>query len=237
VAAGNLVVVKLGGSCAGWPPLLRSWLRAVQAAAGRVVLVPGGGPFADTVRDTQAAMGFGDEAADAMAMLGMAQFGIALCGLGGARFAVAESVGEIGAAVAGGRVPVWAPLAMARGGEAAAGLPRSWEVTSDSLALWLAWRLGAAAVVLVKRRGVGVARTPGTPGGGGVLVDARIGAPIAQARWDPVSGHDELPGLVDAYFSRMHAVYPCPVYVAGPGDLPGAGLDPERLPGVRVAGG
>ena len=49
------LVVKLGGSHAG-SALLRPWLRAIEAAAGRVVLVPGGGPFADAVRDAQATM-------------------------------------------------------------------------------------------------------------------------------------------------------------------------------------
>jgi aspartokinase-like uncharacterized kinase len=188
-----LVVVKLGGSYAG-SPLLRPWLRAVGAAAGRAVLVPGGGPFADAVRAAQRETGFDDGAADAMAMLAMAQFGLALCSLG-ARLVPAASEAEIGAALAAGRVPVWAPLAMAR---EAGDLPRSWDVTSDSLALWLAQRLGAAALLLVKRRTEG-------------------------------------DGLLDAYFPRLHAAYPCPVFVAGPNDVPAAGLDADRLPGAPIA--
>ena len=39
-------VVKLGGSLSGAPEL-KAWLAALAGAAGRVVLVPGGGPFAD----------------------------------------------------------------------------------------------------------------------------------------------------------------------------------------------
>jgi aspartokinase-like uncharacterized kinase len=212
----GLVVVKLGGSYAG-SPLLRPWVRAVEAAAGRVVLVPGGGPFADAVRAAQTALGFDDEAADAMAMLAMAQFGIALCSLG-ALLAMTESVVAIEAALDSGGVPVWAPLAMVRG---EAGLPRNWDVTSDSLALWLAWRLGAVALLLVKQRDGGVTDLPG---GAGVLVDARI-----------KSGHDASAELVDAYFPRLHAIHPCPVFVAGPRDLPAAGLDPDRLPGIWLA--
>jgi len=216
----GLVVVKLGGSYAG-SPLLRPWVRAVEAAAGRVVLVPGGGPFADAVRAAQTALGFDDEAADAMAMLAMAQFGIALCSLG-ALLAMTESAAAIEAALDSGGVPVWAPLAMVRG---EARLPRNWDVTSDSLALWLAWRLGAAALLLVKQRDSGVTDLPG---GAGVLVDARI-----------KSGHDASydasAELVDAYFPWLHAIHPCPVFVAGPRDLPAAGLDPDRLPGIRLA--
>ena len=43
------VVVKLGGSFA-FSEHLRAWLEALTACAGRVVIVPGGGPFADTRR-------------------------------------------------------------------------------------------------------------------------------------------------------------------------------------------
>jgi 5-(aminomethyl)-3-furanmethanol phosphate kinase len=190
-----LIVVKLGGSYAD-SPLLSPWLAAIEAAAGRVVLVPGGGPFADAVRAAQPVMGFGDEAADAMALLAMAQFGLALCDLR-TRLVSAESEGAIRAALGRGDVPVWAPLAMVRG---EADLPRSWSVTSDSLALWLAQRLGAGALLLVKRRG---------------------------------DGREE--GIVDAYFPRLHETCPLPVFVAGPDDLPAAGLDPDRLPGQPLA--
>ncbi len=54
---------------------------------------------------------------------------------------------EIRALAAAGQTPVWmpAPLALAD-----PDLPRSWDLTSDSLAAWLAGQLGAAALVLVK---------------------------------------------------------------------------------------
>lgn len=201
--SGAPVVVKLGGSYAG-SPLLRPWLMVVEAAAGRVVLVPGGGPFADAVRAAQPVIGFDDEAADAMAMLAMAQFGLALCSLG-TQLVPADSEGAIRVALERGGVPVWAPLAMVRG---EADLPRSWGVTSDSLALWLAQRLDAGALLLVKRRGAG----PGKP------------------------DHDNDDGIVDAYFPRLHESCPLPVFVAGPDDLPAAGFDPDRLPGARLRG-
>jgi dihydroneopterin aldolase len=46
-----------------------------------------------------------------------------------------------------GGVPVWSPADMVRG---AKDIPWSWDVTSDSLAAWLAGRLGAKRVLLVK---------------------------------------------------------------------------------------
>jgi len=140
-------VVKLGGSYA-FSPLLRPWLAAIAAASGEVVIVPGGGPFADVVRAAQPAMGFDDRAAHAMAIHAMTQFGIALASIG-AGFVVAETTAEMARALAARRVPVWLPAAMLRD---AAAVPQSWAVTSDSLALWLARALDAPRVLLVKAR-------------------------------------------------------------------------------------
>jgi aspartokinase-like uncharacterized kinase len=53
------VVVKLGGSFA-FSKHLRDWIETLAACAGRVVIVPGGGPFADAVRLAQPRMGFDD---------------------------------------------------------------------------------------------------------------------------------------------------------------------------------
>ncbi len=139
-------MVKLGGSHA-FAPHLRAWLRAIEAAAGRVVLVPGGGPFADAVRAAQPAMGFDDAAAHDMALLAMAQYGRALTSLASG-LVLAGSLDAMRAAIAASRVPVWSPTAMLRGTD----IPESWSVTSDSLALHLAHLLDAGRVVLVKHR-------------------------------------------------------------------------------------
>jgi len=146
---GALTVIKLGGSHA-FAPHLRSWLDAIASRAGSIVLVPGGGPFADAVRDAQPRIGFDDGAAHRMALLAMEQFGCALASLN-ERFALAESHAEIEAALAARRVPVWLPTRMAL---AARDIPWSWDVTSDSLAAWLAEELGASAVILVKHKRV-----------------------------------------------------------------------------------
>jgi len=50
-----------------------------------------------------------------------------------------------------GGVPIWSPAHMLRG---AKGIPWSWDVTSDSLAAWLAGKLGAKRVLLVKHADV-----------------------------------------------------------------------------------
>ncbi|WP_448187970.1 amino acid kinase family protein [Azospirillum sp. sgz301742] len=135
-----LWVVKLGGSLWGAPEL-RCWLDLLATARGvRVVIVPGGGPFADAVRDAQPKLGFGERAAHRMALLAMEQYGTALADLE-PRLTPAHTVNELRTSPA-----VWMPLPLAE----TAGVAESWDVTSDSLAVWLAETLGAACAVLVK---------------------------------------------------------------------------------------
>ena len=140
----DVVVIKLGGSHA-LEPYLREWLSAIAAEAGGVVVAPGGGLFADAVRAAQAGMGFDDAAAHDMALMAMSQFGRALQGLD-PRFRLAGSIARIRRTLRERAVPVWSPDSMA----GAAKLPASWDLTSDSLAAWLACTIGARRLVLIK---------------------------------------------------------------------------------------
>jgi len=139
-------VLKLGGSLANSAHLAR-WATAVaEHGGGRVVVVPGGGPFADQVRQLQVRWRYSDRAAHRMAILAMEQYGQLLASL--ARGLVpCESMAAMRRALAAGHVPVWQPLRMAG---RASDLRSSWDVTSDSLAAWLALRLRARVLVLVK---------------------------------------------------------------------------------------
>jgi 5-(aminomethyl)-3-furanmethanol phosphate kinase len=140
-----LTVVKLGGSYA-FSPALGDWLEIIAGNAGHVVLVPGGGPFADTVREAQPKMGFDDAAAHHMALLAMEQYGRALVSLN-ETLALASSLVAIRRLLSARKVPVWAPARMVLG---QADIPSSWDVTSDSLAAWLARRLRAPRLLLIK---------------------------------------------------------------------------------------
>jgi aspartokinase-like uncharacterized kinase len=135
-------IVKLGGSLHD-ALALRAWLRLIADAAGPArVLVPGGGPFADAVRALQPRLGFDTLRAHRMAILAMQQYGLHLAALEPA-LALAETEVELRA----GPAAIWLPWRLA-GREA--GIPASWDVTSDSLACWLAVRLGAEGLLLVK---------------------------------------------------------------------------------------
>jgi len=145
------VVVKLGGSVVRSPEL-PGWLDAVAASPLPIVIVPGGGALADEVRAAQARLGFGDGAAHLMALLAMDQLAWAVAGLRSG-FEVGDTEEALRASLDQGRVAVWAPYSLVAD---RSDIPQSWTVTSDSLALWLARRLGAECCYVIKsieRRG------------------------------------------------------------------------------------
>ena len=90
-------------------------------------------------------MRFDDSAAHDMALMAMSQFGRALQGLD-SRFRLVSSVSLIRRACREGIVPVWSPDPMA----GAAKLPATWRLTSDSLSAWLAHKLDARRLILIK---------------------------------------------------------------------------------------
>jgi dihydroneopterin aldolase len=139
------VVVKLGGSFA-FSEILNVWIGALASCAGSVVIVPGGGPFADAVRHAQDRMGFDDRAAHDMSLLAMEQYGRAVISFNDL-LSPADTVEAIERRLAARQVPVWMPMRMV---SAAADIAPSWTVTSDSLAAWLCSRIGAGRLILVK---------------------------------------------------------------------------------------
>ena len=125
------------------------WIAALALSSLPLVVVPGGGPFADQVRDAQKRMDFSDNAAHAMAILAMDQFGYVILDRH-ERLAPARSLEEIEQAVEAGKIPVWLPSALAI---FVPDIRASWDITSDSLAAWLAGKLAADALLLIKQTG------------------------------------------------------------------------------------
>ncbi len=144
-AAGIATVVKLGGGCLAQPAHFEMVLRAL-ASTPRLLIVPGGGPFADTVRTIDNRIGLDDGAAHWMAILGMDQMAYLIASRLPSAIVV-ESLDDIAAACREGRQPVLAPSRWLR---AADPLPHSWEVTSDSIAAWVAGAVAATRLVLIK---------------------------------------------------------------------------------------
>jgi dihydroneopterin aldolase len=141
----GLTVVKLGGSFA-FSPQLPAILDKLADTTAPVVIVPGGGPFANAVRQAQPRMGFDDSAAHRMALLAMAQFAEAVASHHPVFQTAADCV-TIRRTLFADKVPVWSPWPYADGLEM---LPESWHLTSDSLSAWLAGQLGANRLLLLK---------------------------------------------------------------------------------------
>ena len=139
-------VVKLGGSLLN-SSCLKQWLGIIaEHGVGRVVIVPGGGIFADQVRKAQVRWQFGDATAHRMALRAMEQFGLLLQGMK-AGLIPARSETDINNTLNSNHVPIWFPYEMVAGNPEIAA---SWDITSDSLGLWLAEKLGCKQLVLVK---------------------------------------------------------------------------------------
>lgn len=142
-------VIKLGGSLLGKDEL-QHWLRIIaQHGDGRVVIVPGGGVFADTVRTLYAQVPMSDSCAHELAVSAMNQLGTLLIDQMPA-LVPAHSELEIAERSWQHRGIVWMPskMVMTDGDD----IPHSWDVTSDSLALWLANKISAKHVLLIKSK-------------------------------------------------------------------------------------
>ncbi len=141
-------VVKLGGSLLGSPELPR-WLDTlVKISDGKVLIVPGGGMFADAVRQAQDTSLVNDAVAHHLALLAMDQFGLLLAGMN-PRLVTASSELEIAERGWQHRGIVWLPSRMVLADE---NIPKNWQVTSDSLSAWIANKIGSEHLILVKSK-------------------------------------------------------------------------------------
>jgi aspartokinase-like uncharacterized kinase len=141
-----LTVIKVGGSLLA-DGHLPGILDAIAARSHkRLVVVPGGGPFADAVRSAQAAAGFDDGLAHRLALVAMDQMAQVFAAIHD-RFRVVTGLDALRAPGAAGQVPIWSPMDLLAGHP---DIPESWSVTSDSLALWLAATFKADQALLIK---------------------------------------------------------------------------------------
>jgi 5-(aminomethyl)-3-furanmethanol phosphate kinase len=144
------IVVKIGGSLAETGRLV-DIVELVSRARRPTVIVPGGGSFADAVREAQASLGISDRAAHEMAILAMQQMALAIVALQPKRLVGAESMAAMRRAMDAGNVPVWFPHKLCVNDRA---IPADWSITSDGLAARLAERLHALSLILVKSQRV-----------------------------------------------------------------------------------
>jgi aspartokinase-like uncharacterized kinase len=164
-------VVKVGGSLLGDPPRLRDLLAGLaEGVEGACVIVPGGGPDADAVRAAQGREGFSDAEAHRRALDAMGRTAERFRAMEGrlvvcrapweSEHLTGEGTESPSPRLRGdGRAPaarraletttalVWNPSLLRAGHPE---IPETWDVTSDSLALWLATRMNAPVCTLLK---------------------------------------------------------------------------------------
>jgi aspartokinase-like uncharacterized kinase len=190
----DLSVLKVGGSLGR-----HGDLRCLAGRLGRLarrhrlLMVPGGGSFADAVRELDARESLDASTAHWMAVLAMDLYGSALASLiDGCRTAL---TGEDAARARRGEPRVLLPAGWLR---AADPLPHSWDVTSDSIAAWVARECGAARLVLLKDATAMAVPLPSGRSAEGSVVDV-----------------DELAGwqAVDPYLPQVLGGLEAPAYV------------------------
>jgi 5-(aminomethyl)-3-furanmethanol phosphate kinase len=187
------VVVKIGGSLLQRVEEFDRVLGVVAelGRARRLLIVPGGGPFADAVRAVDARVRLSDDTAHWMAILAMDQHAHLIA----ERLvdsALVTSATEIAHVQSSGRTPVLAPYRWLREVDP---LPHSWDVTSDSIAAWCAHAVGASQLVLIKPSGAL----------GGDVVDRYFSQALPPGVWSACVPADKVDCLLTAGDLRQYS--------------------------------
>ena len=140
-------VIQIGGNLADWVAMA-DWLTLAGrlAAKAPTVIVPTGGPFAETVHEAEDMWRLPPAIVRRMVLLGMDSHALLLHGIR-SDIATAPDFNAIWANAAAGRASVWMPGGLVR---ERPDLVDDWDMSSDSLAAWLAVELRAERLILVK---------------------------------------------------------------------------------------
>jgi 5-(aminomethyl)-3-furanmethanol phosphate kinase len=143
----DATVVKVGGSLALYPEKLRALCAKLSeiSAKHKLIVVPGGGEFADLVRDLDKQFNLSNEASHRMAILGMDQYGFLLSDLMPCS-CVVNQLENVQKVLDSGKLPVFLPSNLLLSEDP---LQNSWDVTSDSITVYIAGQLHISKVLLV----------------------------------------------------------------------------------------
>ncbi len=140
-------VLKIGGSL-GRSNKLSDLMPQLAELVPRhgLLIVPGGGVFADVIRYYDQQFGLDRHTSHWMAILAMDQYGHLIASLTpNSELVVGLTYAR--RVLAQGRVPVLLPYTLVYQSDT---VPHSWDVTSDSLAAWVAGVAGARRLILAK---------------------------------------------------------------------------------------
>ena len=185
-----MIVVKVGGSVAEFAEKLFQDLKSLERVGKIVLVVPGGWIFAEKVRELWDRGVIDDEAAHWMAVECMDVYGYYL-----SRFAwpadplIPDSFDELLKEHRTG-VRVLIPGKLVRNKDE---LPHSWDVTSDSIAIWVAHNTGAR--IIIKATDVD-----------GLMVDGKIVSRISASQLRSET-------CIDSYAPRLLSEYGLDMFV------------------------
>ncbi|MFH1773396.1 MAG: amino acid kinase [Methanobacteriota archaeon] len=165
-----MYVVKLGGSLIKYAGSIMAVLKEYD-----VLIIPGGGIFADTVRKVYNKFNLSEMAAHRMAIAAMEQYGMFLSDISGVK--TANSVNKI-------KTPcIFLPHGLKKT------FKPSWSVTSDAIACCIARKVGAEKFILLKDVD-------------GIRIDGRLVSKISAeelSRYGRTCVDEELPKYLSRY--------------------------------------
>ena len=145
-----MVIVKIGGSLFNSPNLQSLLDKIATIENKQIIIVPGGGPFADQVRQASNMWNIPEATAHPMAVMAMQQFAHLLFSLNG-NIETLSSYNEVSSNLSTPGIRIWMPYMDVTQD---CNYPGNWNTTSDSLAVWLASKLSADKLIIVKSANV-----------------------------------------------------------------------------------
>lgn len=142
-----LTVVKLGGSLFSLEHLGQKLVDFCHSQhLTNIAIIPGGGPFADSVRQLDRVQKLSTEISHHLGVCSMSLSARFVATLN-EKFVRVESAWELTAAWENSQIPV---LDIAKDILDCPNLPASWDVTSDSIAAWVASHHAGSQLILLK---------------------------------------------------------------------------------------
>jgi aspartokinase-like uncharacterized kinase len=136
-----MILIKLGGSLIQTArTIIKDVIEYTNSTSETIIIVPGGSIFADTVRSLDP----GQESAHWMAVLAMEQYGYYLADGTGAALIDSLEIPDKG-------TYILLPYRILKEKDE---LPHTWDVTSDTIAAWVAFQLGVRFIKVTDVDGI-----------------------------------------------------------------------------------
>jgi len=138
-----MTAVKFGGSLIKHAKTVLTAFKELNEISENVIIVPGGGIFADLIRKAQKEYKISDSAAHEMALLAMEQYGVFLSDVSG--IACSKNLSHK-------RPFILLPSETILG----SALEKCWSITGDTIACYIAWILGEEFIKLTDVNGIAI---------------------------------------------------------------------------------